>query len=555
MNRILLPLLTTILIAGCTAPIRVHEVEAPEPRPRVVSPAVLKAAAHPGNHGESDIAILLDGLREAARAVSRGDEAATPEYNYLTSRLVERLIEADVRPWDQSMRVRGGSVDYLLRGTQPADLADPDREFIPTDRLKFSGRYAGKTGRGQTSGIGAPLVTFLSEDARTPMTIPHRTVTAVVRFKGRLATVDLLDPFELDKVTFGGRSLPLRVDFNAPVAYILSKERIDRLGLARLIDPVRYSDTALLSALQPYDPDRIPVLLVHGLKDTPATWAPMYFDLMADPAIRERYQFWAFSYPSGYPYPVSAAILRRELRLMRELHPDHKDIVIIGHSMGGLVSRLMVTDVGDRLWRAFFGKSPAETDVSGESRRLLEASLVFGARDEISRAVFMSSPHRGSELAGNIVGWIGIKLVRFPATLADIRDAAANVLSANDSGSHVDHFPNSIDTLSPRNLFIQRINDYPIRRNIPYHSIIGDRGKGATPDSSDGVVAYWSSHLELAASEKIVPSGHLSNQHPQGIEEVRRILYLHAGLPHRPDVAIATKTKRRECHSAQIECP
>jgi hypothetical protein len=38
-----------------------------------------------------------------------------------------------------------------------------------------------------------------------------------------------------------------------------------------------------------------------------------------------------------------------------------------------------------------------------------------------------------------------------------------------------------------------------------HHSIIGDRGKGDTPNSSDGVVPYWSSHLATAKSEKIVP--------------------------------------------------
>jgi pimeloyl-ACP methyl ester carboxylesterase len=510
----------------------VHEGEAPAPPARVVTPAVLKAAAESGAHQPDDLGRLLDALREASRALAGGDDQAIPEYNYLTARLVDRLIEAGVRPWNQSLTVRDGSVEYLLRGTEPADLADPGREFIPTDRLRFSGRYARETGR--TPGIGAPLVTFLSDRDAASKTIPYRTVTAVVHFEGRRATVDLLDPFKIQRTTVGGREFPLHADFNAPVAYILSKDRIDRLGLARLMNPVRYDDTARLDAVQPYDPEKIPVLLVHGLQDTPASFAPMYFELMDDPAIRERFQFWAFSYPSGYPYPVSAAILRRELRLMEERYPDHKDIVIIGHSMGGLVTRLMVTDVGDRLWRGYFGESPADTPISGESRRLLEASLVFDARDNISRAIFISSPHHGSELASNIVGWIGVKLVRFPATLANIRDVAVSALNLDASGMRVDRFPSSIDTLSPQNGFVKAINHYPVRADIPFHSIMGDRGKGDTPDSSDGVVAYWSSHLDGAVSEKIVPSGHSAHQHPEGIEEVRRILHLHAGIPYQP---------------------
>ncbi len=530
-NRFLTLLPALLFVASCSAPISVHENDAVPPAARVTSPAALERAAEPGDNALADIGPLLDALRTTGRAIAGGNDDAIPEYNYLTARLVDRLIEAGVRPWDQSLPVSGGSVDYLLRGTEPADLKDPGREFIPTDRLSFTGRYARDTGR--TAGIGAPLVTFLGNGKRSEKTIPYRTVTAVVRFDGNQATVDLLDPFATQEVSLGGRTLPLSADFNSPVAYILSKDRIDELGLARLINPTRYDDTARLSAVQPYDPDKIPVLFVHGLQDTPASFAPMYFELMDDPAIRDTYQFWAFSYPSGYPYPMPAAILRDELDRMRELHPDHKDIVIIGHSMGGLISRLMVTDVGDGIWVKFFGKAPAESGLSGESRELLEDALLFDARRDISRAIFISAPHRGSELATNIIGWIGIKLVRFPATLANVRDSFISALSLDASGMQLDRFPSSIDTLSPSNRFVKAINEYPIRPDIPYHSIMGDRGKGDTPDSSDGVVAYWSSHLDGAVSEKIVPSNHSAHQNPAGIEEVRRILHLHAGLPYR----------------------
>jgi hypothetical protein len=64
------------------------------------------------------------------------------------------------------------------------------------------------------------------------------------------------------------------------------------------------------------------------------------------------------------------------------------------------------------------------------------------------------------------------------------------------------------------------------RRSYSLHSIIGDRGRGDTPDSSDGVVPYWSSHLDGARSERIVPSGHPAHQNKQGMEEVDRILRL-----------------------------
>ena len=69
---------------------------------------------------------------------------------------------------------------------------------------------------------------------------------------------------------------------------------------------------------------------------------------------------------------------------------------------------------------------------------------------------------------------------------------------------------------------------------MPYHSIMGDRGKGGNKDhtkpvSSDGVVPYWSSHLDGAQSELVVPSAHPAHQNSQAIAEVRRILREQAG--------------------------
>ena len=59
---------------------------------------------------------------------------------------------------------------------------------------------------------------------------------------------------------------------------------------------------------------------------------------------------------------------------------------------------------------------------------------------------------------------------------------------------------------------------------------MGDRGKGGNKDrtkpvSTDSFVPYWSSHLDGAQSELIVPSRHSAHQNEKAIEEVRRILH------------------------------
>jgi len=292
--------------------------------------------------------------------------------------------------------------------------------------------------------------------------------------------------------------------------------------------PEKYAHTARLTCLQDYDPNRIPVIFVHGLQDTPASWAPMINTLREDPDIRRRYQFWVFSYPSGYPYPYSAALLRKELDSVDRAFPNHKGIVLVGHSMGGMVSRLMITDVGDKLWRVYFGKSPAETNIPSSTKELLEESLIFNHRPEVRRIIFICSPHRGANMASNWIGRIGSMLVKPPVFLASIpMSTLTAVATSNPTAMQLNRMPNSIDTLAPNNRFVLEINKFPITSGIPFHTIEGDRGRGDAPNSSDGVVPYWSSHLEGAQSELVVPSKHSAHRNPQAIAEVRRILRLH----------------------------
>jgi len=195
--------------------------------------------------------------------------------------------------------------------------------------------------------------------------------------------------------------------------------------------------------------------------------------------------------------------------------------------MGSMISRLMVTDADDQLWRMAFGRPVEETKMSGKSRDLLEECLVFDNRSEIDRVIFYSGPHRGATLASLRLARWASKLVRLPGFMADVRNSFVSAATVDKAAMHLSNAPSSLDTLSPDNRFVLGINKIPITSDVIYHTVVGDRGKGDTPDSTDGLVPYWSSHLEGAASELVVPSGHSSQQNPQGIEEARRILRLH----------------------------
>ncbi len=158
---------------------------------------------------------------------------------------------------------------------------------------------------------------------------------------------------------------------------------------------------------------------------------------------------------------------------------------LIGHSMGGMICRLMVTDAGDKIWRDFFATPPARTPLASDTRKLLEEALIFNHRPDIQRVIFISTPHRGSELASNWIGRIGAALVRTPRLFTSIYASTKPLLIADPAARPLKRMPNSVDTLEPNDRFVEAVNKLPIAPGIPYHSIMGDRGRGDTPNSSD----------------------------------------------------------------------
>src|SRR6266550_3053241 len=457
------------------------------------------------------------------------DSSAQSIYNFSVARAVENVERAKIQPWQRKIDIVSDHTTYTLTTPTPIDPAhDPSRyELFPTDSLKIGGQFF-KT-RSLIDGIGAPLVAVARSENpgfRQQYKLPrvYAPVTAAIRFSGQKAELEFVDPMKSERVAIGKHTFPLAVDFSAPTAMLIARERPERLGLARLMTPAKYADTARLTQLQQYDPTRTPVIFVHGLQETGASWAPMIDSLRDDPWIRKRYQFWFFSYPSGYPYPYSAALFRQTLDGIKRALPNHKRVVLIGHSMGGMICRLMVTDAGDKIWRDFFGTAPTKTPMASETRKLLEQALVFNHQPDVQRVIFISTPHRGSDLASGWIGRIGAGLVKTPQLFTSTYASTKPLLIADPAARPLNRMPNSVDTLQPNDRFVKAVNKLPITPGIPYHSIIGDRGRGDTPNSSDGVVPYWSSHLDGAESELIVHSDHGAQSNPDAIREVERIL-------------------------------
>jgi pimeloyl-ACP methyl ester carboxylesterase/predicted GNAT family acetyltransferase len=476
------------------------------------------------------IAAARDSLRQLDRNPANAEARRT--YNFAVARIFTVVRDAKLNPWTQPMRVGANGEFTLTWKRDPRPEWNPALyDLIPADELDFKGTYVKDHVRKE--GIGAPLVAkreLTAQQASAFFCPPYiyYSVTATAQFEGSRCVISINDPLAAESVRVDGHSYLLAADFTASYALLLAREKPQKLGFARLLRPQEYAATARVARFEPYNPNKTVVLVIHGLMDTPVTWVPMVNDLRGDPDFRRNYQVWFYSYPSGYPYPYSATILRKELDAIEKKYPLRKPMVVIGHSMGGCIARTLITDTGTKLWIEAFGHPPAETQMPADSKRLLEEAIIFKHRREIGRVVFMSAPHRGADLASNWIGRIGSMLVRTPTKLLTVGQTLRESLAADPAALQLKRLPNSVDTMAPNNRFVMGINTIPITKGIPYHSIIGDRGRGDSPNSSDGVVAYWSSHLDGARSEFIAPCDHGSPKNPQAIAEVHRILELNA---------------------------
>lgn len=348
--------------------------------------------------------------------------------------------------------------------------------------------------------------------------------------------LELYDPMRVNSVQVGGVSVPLETDTTTPLAWMAATSPAPQ-GIKGLMDPDALKAAQGLYMLQPYQKGKIPVVFVHGLISSPMTWLPMINGLMGDPALRERYQFWYFSYPTGNPVFYSASLLRECLENTRKaFDPDGTDpafnnMLIVGHSMGGLLAKAMVQDSGDSLWSSISKAPFSEVAVSPDARELLAKVFFFKPLPYITEAVFIATPHRGSEMALGNIGRIAKALVTLPLTMAKVSGSLFQALASLGQKSPVEGLPTGIDGLSPKNPVLTTSAGLPVA--VPFHSIIGNESKAGVAGGSDGVVPYWSSHLDGAQTELIVRSGHGAHEHPLAIREVRRIMLEHASRENR----------------------
>jgi hypothetical protein len=351
--------------------------------------------------------------------------------------------------------------------------------------------------------------------------------------------LEFFDPLTQNEIFLAEQWVPLQTDLTTPLAFFLDTPQFRERNAAtkNLIYVNDRQNVEGLFMLEPYDPDRIPVVMVHGLWSSPLTWMDMFNDLRSFPEIRERYQFWFYLYPTGQPFWISATKMRRDLREAREVFDPRRDHhtmdqkVLVGHSMGGLVSRMQTIDSGDVFWKTVSDKPIEQLRGQPDDIQKLVSALKFRPNTSIARVITIATPHHGSEYANDYTRWLGRLLIELPKTVLKTGSRLVRDNPGLFKDTELLTADTSIDSLSPESPIFPALREAQPGPHVRYHNIIGVAPTGrwlSDEHPSDGVVTVASARLENAVSEKQVAADHVSiHTEPATILEVRRILMEH----------------------------
>lgn len=533
--RSLLYLIATFTLVACSNPVERHQASitaiAKTSTPYMLSGTLANSLT------QADRQLQLD-LRDPARAAA---------YNQaLTDAIVLWSESGNNSQNNQPLTVDGPNGSYKLSVKVP--------KGISFDRLVPASYIHSKELREhiKKDGIGVPVIAIWERTEERAKNDPFMSAagysthaTATIDFKTlnsgqRLATIQLISTVKQSQVTLQQHSYPLAYNYSALTEYLLTLDN-GFSALGALFRPHKYLDHIALKTAHKPDNKRIPVIFVHGLASEPRTWQNVYNELHKDPVLRQRYQVYFFRYPSGVPVLYSAAKLREKLAALQQHlnsmgHNRYSNkMVMVGHSMGGLISKSQVQDSGDTMWLDFLDKQSNRTNLNEAQLKNLQSYLQFKPNPNISRVVFIATPHRGSKLADYWFARQLRKLIEAPASIIRAPLAALDQQNCDQRTENtIDQLfesgiPTSMDDLSPQSKYVKGNVHLPLRKGLKIHSIVGNlKGHDLDdPECSDGVVPYTSAHLGETLSEKVVPYGHSAHEHKMAIEEIRRILRLH----------------------------
>lgn len=342
------------------------------------------------------------------------------------------------------------------------------------------------------------------------------------------------DPLRIAPGRFGASTIPLALDTSAAYALGMAQSPVGRLAVWGLIGGDDIGKRAGVYLMEDYDPARRPLIMVHGLGSSPLAWAKLSNAIWGDPSLRARFQIWHVVYQTDAPLFVARRRLVDYLDTAFEiLDPEHDDaarsgIVLIGHSLGGVLSRLLAADAGEALWSAAFNVSPDALPGNSDDVEVVRQLLLFQPYPGISRVIFLAAPHQGSPLAdawyARLINALAGRRTPEMKALGRIARAHPEAVREELRAAYQGAAINSISTLRASQPVRRASETLMPASHIPYNTVAG-KLPGRVPEG-DGVVPLSSAMIDGAESTAIVASGHDVYANDQAIEQILRILML-----------------------------
>ncbi len=473
-----------------------------------------------------------------------------------------KLISLEVDQKNSTSVIKAGNSTYTIDFSNYPELEKNKPEALLST---YSMNFSGLRSINRRDGFGAEFVTVLKEPKKAEEDkyivdpVHHKyssginpnihtprylavSITAQPDGENSIENIlhnpnfklNVFDPYSTDSIHVGNHGYPLAANFSAPYGLWLAENNLGTAAFLSLIDRDKRLTMPHLYMLEPYNPNKKVIVLVHGLASSPEAWIRLTNDIMGDTVLREHYQVWQIFYSTNMPilesrYQINA-IINQGFESIDQKSASAKDAVLIGHSMGGIIARLLVSD----------------QDLSNNAQKILKNKEfnrfkddpIFSARLNIQsipnfdRAIFISAPHRGTDYADRWFTRAARKVIKLPGAflgaLADsVDDKNLNpkkFLKEMDGGL----IQNGPSDLSHNSKFTQLTKNVMPKKGMIYHSIMGNITNSNDPDiMNDGIVPYRSSHLDGAVSEKIIKGGHSIQETPEAVLELRRILKLH----------------------------
>ena len=494
--------------------------------------------------------LFFTGRRPPQRAFEDRQTQVLDYYNFAATQAIALIFPryADAPPAAPVSLTEGRWTLHvaMLDARRDRDRVLP-KALLPATSLQF----AALRNTYRRDGLGAELVAVVEGPgdvaAARPFSEMHaRTITGILLFRGstlaevlRTGDIDFLviDPYRRESVEIAGTDVPVAANFTAGYGLWLAQSGFSRRAIRGVLGRPEGVAAPHVFLMQPFDPDRRVVVTMHGLASSPEAWVNVTNEVLGDATLRGRFQVWQVTYPTNAPILFNRRGIEEAIEATLRHHDPagtsraSRDAVLVGHSMGGVLARLLVSSSGEALRPEFIAETGLDGAALEKALAEFDPFLAFKPMPQVTRAVFIAAPHRGTPFANRRVSRWAANLIALPYDVLEVVTDLNRRLAGpgGDAGeSVVLRVPNSVENLSDRNLTLRLADTMPIAPGVTYHSIIANAAPGVPlQDSSDGVVPFASARLPGAASELVIEAGHSVQGTPQAILELRRILRLH----------------------------